>query len=157
MGGRYEYEDIGTNIRFNELAAAIAIPQLERLDEIVAKRRENAGSLSELLADTEIKVPVVPAGRGHVWHQFTVLLPTGTQRDDVRARMSENGIDVGVYYPRLLTDYEVMAKHPLIASEATPVAADAAARCLSLPVHHRLSEDQLVRIAEVLASAVRAA
>ena len=154
MGGRYEYEQIGTNIRFNELAAAVAIPQLEALEEIVALRNDHAGRLSELLSESEIVVPSVPAGSKHVWHQYTILLPDGVDRDRVVRTMDAAGIDVGVYYPRLLTDYEVMARHPDVTSEETPVAADAARRCLSLPVHHRLGDDDLRRIADALLAAI---
>jgi len=154
MRGRYEYEQIGTNIRFNELAAAVAIPQLESLDEIVALRNEHAGRLSELLEGSGIILPSVPQARRHVWHQYTVLLPEEVERDSIGKAMDDAGIDVGVYYPRLLTDYEVMARHPRVTSDETPVAADAARRCLSLPVHHRLDDGDIQRIAHALTAAI---
>ena len=67
MRGRYDYAIIGQNWRMTDVAAAIAIPQMEHLDEINAARRANAATLNALLAGNAwIATPVVPAGRGHV-------------------------------------------------------------------------------------------
>ena len=49
MRTRYDYAMIGQNWRMTDVAAAIAIPQMERLDEIVRARRANAAALTSLL------------------------------------------------------------------------------------------------------------
>src|SRR5580704_5929227 len=78
MRGRYDYAMIGQNWRMTDVAAAIAIPQMERLETINTARRGNAATLSALLATTSaVTTPSVPAGRSHVWHQYTVLLDPG--------------------------------------------------------------------------------
>jgi len=141
-----------------DVAAAIAIPQMERLDAINASRRANAGVLSSLLAgNPSVTTPCVPAGRGHVWHQYTVLLSPGIDRDRVVALMSSCGVDAGVYYPALVWDHDAYRHHPNVHRDDTPVARDVASRCLSLPVHPGLSAHDLDRVAEALSAAIRAA
>lgn len=158
MRGRYDYAMIGQNWRMTDVAAAIAIPQMERLDAINAARRVRAAELTSLLADIpEVTTPRVPAGRGHVWHQYTVLLENGIDRERVVAFMSSHGVDAGVYYPGLVWDHDAYRQHPNVHRDDTPVARDVASRCLSLPVHPGLSPLDVERVAEALTDAVRAA
>ena len=155
MRSRYEFVDIGTNGRLTEVAAAIAIPQLERLETAAARRAANAAALSESLAgDRRITTPAVPAGRTHAWHQYTVLLAPGVDRDGVVRDMADAGVETGVYYPRPVWDHPPYLGHPRVKQAATPRAVDAAARCLSLPVHPRLSGEDLERVASGLLEAV---
>jgi perosamine synthetase len=158
MRGRYDYSIIGQNWRMTDVAAAIAIPQMERLDAINASRRANASVLTSLLAgNPSVTTPCVPAGRGHVWHQYTVLLSPGIDRDRVVAFMSSCGVDAGVYYPALVWDHDAYRRHPNVHRDDTPVARDVVSRCLSLPVHPGLSAHDLDRVAEALSAAIRAA
>jgi perosamine synthetase len=101
MDRRYEYGVVGRNWRMTDLHAAVAIPQLERLDDILNRRRTNASYLTELLNGTGVELPFEPAGRSSAWHQYTVLLPEGTDRPSVVRAMEDRGIHPGVYYPTL--------------------------------------------------------
>ena len=158
MRSRYDYAMIGQNWRMTDVAAAIAIPQMGRLASIIAARRRNAATLTALLAgNPAVTAPQTPAGRGHVWHQYTVLLDAGIDRDRVVAFMSSHGVDAGVYYPRLVWDYAAYREHPNVRHDDTPVARDHASRCVSLPVHPRLSGSDLERVASTLDEAIRAA
>ena len=139
-----------------EVAAAIAIPQFDRLTAINAARRANATRLSALLGEDErIVLPRVPAGRTHVWHQYTVLLPEPVDRDAVIAALGSEGIECAAYYPRLVWDYSAYREHPRVRRDETPVAARAARFCLSLPVHQGLANGDIECIAEALLRAVR--
>jgi perosamine synthetase len=141
-----------------DVAAAIAIPQIEHLGSINASRRANAAVLTSLLAgNPALETPGVPVGRTHVWHQYTVLLAEGIDRDRVVAFMSSCGIDAGVYYPSLVWDHDAYRHHPNVYRDDTPVARDVASRCLSLPVHPGLSAQDLERVAETLTAAIREA
>lgn len=158
MRARYEYVAIGHNWRMTDLAAAVAIPQMERLDEIIAGRNRNAARLTELIGDAHgITTPAVPAGRTHVWHQYTVLLPAGCDREAVVDGMKRRGIGTGAYYPGLVWDHAPYRDHPGVVRGETPRAADAAARCLSLPVRPELGDPELERIARALLESVAAA
>jgi dTDP-4-amino-4,6-dideoxygalactose transaminase len=157
MRSRYDYAMIGQNWRMTDVAAAIAIPQMERLDEIIRARRHNAAMLTSLLeAKPAVTTPSVPAGRGHVWHQYTILLEPGMDRDRVAASMSSAGVDTGVYYPGLVWEHSAYRDHPNVHRDDTPIARDYTSRCLSLPVHPGLSTSDVERVADRLDRALRA-
>lgn len=157
MVERYRYETVGRNLRMTDLQAALGIPQLERLDATNERRRANAAVLTKLLDGVDgLTLPEVPAGRSHVWHQYTVLLPPGADRNAVAERMRADGIDSGVYYPRLVWDYPVYREHPGIVQDDTPRARLAAEGCLSLPVHPGLGSMELEQVAEALIRALQA-
>jgi dTDP-4-amino-4,6-dideoxygalactose transaminase len=155
MVERYRYEMVGRNLRMTDLQAAVAIPQLERLEETNEVRAANAEELTKLLDGVSgLELPAVPPGRRHVWHQYTVLLPESTDRDAVQERMRASGVESGVYYPRLAWDYPVYRQHPGVVPDETPVARSVTERCLSLPVHPGLSDGDLTRVAAALLEAL---
>jgi perosamine synthetase len=155
MVERYRYEMVGRNLRMTDLQAALAIPQLERLEETNEARRQNAGLLTKLLeGSSALELPAVPSGRRHVWHQYTVLLPEDADRSAVQQRMGDAGVESGVYYPRLVWDYPVYRRHPGVVPDETPRARTITERCLSLPVHPGLSEDDVAQVAGALADAL---
>jgi dTDP-4-amino-4,6-dideoxygalactose transaminase len=148
---------IGQNWRMTDVAAAIAIPQMERLDEIVTARGGNAAVLTSLLeSNPAVTTPLVPLGRRHVWHQYTVLLEPGSDRDRVAAAMWSDGVDTGVYYPGLVWDHDAYRTHPNVHRDDTPLAREYTSRCLSLPVHPGLTTRDLERVAESLDRALLA-
>ena len=155
MAGRYEYIRVGRNCRMTELQAAIAIPQMASLDQITAVRRDNSLRMIKNLAGLDgAVVPREPAGRTHVWHQCTVLVPDGIDRDAVVAQMQTHGVHPGVYYPQALNDIEVYRDHPRVDAGSTPRARAAAARCVSLPIHQALDSADIDRVAEVFTTSV---
>ncbi len=158
MRERYVYELPGHNYRMTDLQAAVALPQLARYDEQVRRRRANAARLVEGLRDVPgLTLPRELPGRDHVWHQFTVLLDDGLDRSLVAHRLSLRGVGSGIYYPRLVHDYACYRDRPDVVVEETPVAADVARRCLSLPVHAKLSAAEVDRVVEAVRESVRSA
>ncbi len=149
MRERYRYEVIGTNLRLTDLAAAVAVGQVRRLGTLTAARRANAARLRSGLAGLAgLRLPEEPAGRDHVYHQFTVRVvrSEGRDRDRLGAALARRGIATGVYYPRVVFDYECYAGHPGVVREEVPQARAAAAEVLSLPVHPALEPGDLDRI-----------
>jgi perosamine synthetase len=149
MRVRYQYEVAGHNWRLTDLQAAVALPQLARLGETTARRSANAVRLNAGLAGVPgLVTPVIPAGRDHVWHQYTVRLSGGEVTREVLAKELElAGIGSGFYYPRLMHDYDCFrADARIIASDPTPRAESFAAQVISLPVHQNLSGDDVDRI-----------
>lgn len=156
MRRRYEHVMIGENLRMTEVAAAIAIPQMERLDAITSSRRRNAELLTELLSGEErLTLPCTPPSHRHAWHQYTVLLAADVNRDAVVAHMNDAGIECGVYYPRLVWDHGVYRRNTSVVTAPAPVAEAAARRCVSLPVHPGLDGADVERIATELCAAIR--
>ncbi|GAA4905606.1 dTDP-4-amino-4,6-dideoxygalactose transaminase [Stackebrandtia albiflava] len=157
MRERYEYLVPGHNWRLTDLQAAIALPQLAAYPQTLKRRRANADLLTEGLAGLPLTTPRRMPDREHVWHQYTVLVEPDSplRRDALAAALAEAGIGTGVYYPRLVHDYDCYRGHPRVIRTGTPVAADVAARCLSLPVHQHLTDDDLDRIVAGVRTALR--
>ena len=75
MRARYQYEMVGQNYRMTDLQASLALPQMATYMQQVEARRRNAEALRVGLKDVEgLILPSELSGRGHVWHQFTLLL-----------------------------------------------------------------------------------
>lgn len=143
MRQRYQYEMAGHNYRMTDLHAAVGIPQLAKLGELTEARRRNADELSKGLADLPgLLVPAELPDRGHVWHQYTVLVTEDAPltRDELAAALTERGIGNGIYYPKVAFDYDCYAEHPGVIAADVPVARKVATQALSLPVHPKLSE-----------------
>jgi len=155
MRARYQYELAGHNYRMTDLHAALALPQLDRLQDNTARRRHNAEVLSAGLRDLPgVIVPATPMTREHAWHQYTLRITDEARRsrDEVWAALQTRGIGCGVYYPRLVHDYDCYRGHPAVSPDPTPVAAGMVQQVLSLPVHPALDPDDVTRIvAEVRA------
>lgn len=81
------------NQRLTELAAAIGIAQLARLDAIVARRRALADRYRARLAELETQRP--PAGVETNWQTFGVILDEGRDRDAIVLRLRDAGVEAG--------------------------------------------------------------
>lgn len=148
MRVRYHHESLGTNDKPTDLAAAIGLAQLTRLEERTEQRRRNAARLSEGLRG--YLVPTVPEGREHVWHQYTVRFPG--QRQQVIDGLTERGVGTLVYYPvPVHRQAYLQAFMPGAADLDLPVTNQLADEVLSIPVRPNLSADEL----ETVIAAVR--
>jgi dTDP-4-amino-4,6-dideoxygalactose transaminase len=153
MRERYVYEEAGHNYRLTDLQAALVIPQLETYAGIVETRQRNASILSEGLSDLPgVVVPPQFENRGHVWHQYTIRVTdeAAVDRDMFIAKLLAAGIGAGVYYPKLIRDYETYRDNPRVIASATPTAARIATQVVSLPVHQSLTEDELAQIIDAV-------
>ncbi len=147
------HETIGYNYRLNNLAAAVGLCQLERLEAFNNARRANAAFYRDLLTGVKgLVLPVEWPGFKHVYHQFTVLAP---DRDLLSAELRKRGVDSKPFYPRIVPQEPAYLALGY-GREKLPVALDAAARCLSLPVHPGIGAKEVRFIArqirEILAS-----
>ncbi len=149
MRDRYDYALPGYNYRLTDLQAAIATVQLGRLPELTLQRVHNAARLSAGLVGLHgLVLPTVPAGRLHVWHQYTVQVTVDARmgRDQLAKFLHAAQIDSRSYYPRLVHDYPCYQDHPQVIADDTPRAKRAAEEVLSLPVHPALGDDEIDRI-----------
>ena len=92
---KYHHDVLGYNFRMTDIAAAIGLEQLKKIDSFNAKRIENAKCLNEGLKDIEaIETPVLKDGCKHVYHQYTIKIKDG-KRDELSDYLIENGIGNG--------------------------------------------------------------
>ena len=153
MRERYKYEVVGHNYRLTDIHAAIAVPQIAKMNQIAATRSKNASLLSTGLSSlSAVRVPQQLPGRGHVWHQYTIVLTESAPitRDEFIAKMSEGGIGCGAYYPKLAFDYDCFRDDDRVIVDDVPVATRIASSCVSLPVHQHLTVDQINTIIETV-------
>jgi len=154
MRERYKYEVIGHNYRLTDIHAAIAVPQVARMHQIAETRQKNAAVLSAGLSKVKgVGVPTQLDGRGHVWHQYTIVLNESApiNRDEFIAKMTEKGIGCGAYYPKLAFDYDCFKNDSRVIPDPVPVAARIAENCVSLPVHQYLTDDNLKSVIDTVA------
>ncbi len=148
MRVRYHHESLGTNLKPTDLAAALGLAQLARLDERTEQRRRHAARLTEGLRG--YLTPQVPEGREHVWHQYTMRFPG--ERARVIDGLTERGIGTLIYYPvPIHRQAYLQALVPGAADLDLPVTDRLADEVLSVPVRPNLSPDEL----EAVIAAIR--
>lgn len=158
MRRRYEYEVAGHNYRMTDLQAAVGIPQMERLETVTAARRANAAALDRGLEGVAgVTAPFRQPRRGHVFHQYTVRVGPGSarDRDALATALTEAGVGCGVYYPRVVFDYDCYRESPQVRASGVPNAELAAREVLSLPVHPLVTDSDIDRICTTVAHLTR--
>ncbi|WP_297979600.1 DegT/DnrJ/EryC1/StrS family aminotransferase [uncultured Methanobrevibacter sp.] len=148
---KYHHEVLGYNFRMTDIGAAIGLEQLKKIDSFNDKRIENAKYLNEKLADVElIETPVVKDGYKHVYHQYTIKVKNG-KRDELSEFLLENGIGNGIYYPIPL--YNQVLYTEMGYDQSLPVTDEIVEEVLSLPIHAKLTKEDLDLIVEVIKKA----
>ncbi|MEO5843160.1 MAG: DegT/DnrJ/EryC1/StrS family aminotransferase [Acidimicrobiales bacterium] len=154
MRGRYDYAMVGHNWRMTDVAAAIGLPQLDRLSDTNAARQRNAATLTEGLAGNDwIVTPSTATGHTHVFHQYTVRIDAsagGCDRSALCERLTKNSVGFGVYYPKTILDYPCYADHPRVVAAPPVQARRAASSVLSLPVHPALDGSDIERVIDAV-------
>jgi dTDP-4-amino-4,6-dideoxygalactose transaminase len=155
--GWLAHDRLGFNYRLSDVAAAIGVGQLERLDELLAARARLAQAYRERLDGIEgLDLPCPDRGderRG--WFVYVVQLPEDADRELVIAALGADGVEAKAYLPciHLFPFYRERFGY----SEGRfPVAERAAARSLALPFFPALDEERLERVCASLRKALRA-
>ncbi len=148
MSASYEYEHLGYNYRMSDLHAAIAVEQLKKADRYATQRNQNAALYNQgLRAIPGLLLPSLKPDRTHVYHQYTVRVTTDfpLTRDQLMQSLREKGIGAGIYYPKPLHLYPHTRQLGYKVGDF-PNAERAAAEVLSLPVHPKVSSDDIVLV-----------
>jgi perosamine synthetase len=138
--GPFEIRAPGLNYRLSDILCAVGIPQVRRLDELLAARRRVAEAYEQLLAGV-VATPSADAGDTHGWQAYVVRLD---RRDEALAALRAERIEaqIGTYALHLLGAYRDQGEFP--------GARDAYERALALPFHSRLTDGDLDRVAEIV-------
>jgi len=149
-----DHDRLGFNYRLSDVACAIGLAQLDRLDDLLADRAAAAVLYREALADVEglelpCEDPPPPARERRGWFVFVVQLPRGSDRDATVRALRELGVQSKPYLPaiHLMTYYRETFGHR---EGEFPVCEDVAARSLALPFFAGLGEGQVERVASAL-------
>lgn len=144
--GEYVYSVIGYNFRMTDVAAAMGLPQLRRLDRLNEARRRNARTLTTAFRGLPWLIPPPePEGFAHVYTAYTVRT---RERDGLMAHLAREGVGHKIFYPMLIP--HTPAYRRLGFDGSFPSAEALTREVLSLPVHPALSDEDLQRIIEVV-------
>ncbi len=149
--GWLDHDRLGFNYRLSDIACALGLAQLERLDGALADRARVAGAYREALAGIEgLELPCPDSGgekRG--WFVWVVQLPREVERDAAIRALTERGIQSKPYLPaiHLLSFYRERLGHR---EGEFPVCENAAARSVALPFFPEMNEGQVARVAETV-------
>ena len=146
---RYWHDEIGFNYRMTNICAAIGLAQVERLSEILDRKRAIARFYRMALANSGLSFQDRPEHVKSSEWLVSALVPSGVDRDQVMQHMAAAGVDTRpVFY---------CAHHmPMYADgRSLPVAEDISRRGISLPSYPGLTDDELLRVADALKAAIR--
>lgn len=147
---RYWHEMLGFNYRMTNIAAAIGLAQIERLDAVLARKRAIGADYRRLLSELPVTFQVRGEAVASSDWLVSLLLPEGTDRERLMAGMADLGIETRpVFYCAHTMPMYAKGEH-------FPVAENIAARGISLPSYPQLSTDDLTRVTQALAAGLRA-
>jgi dTDP-4-amino-4,6-dideoxygalactose transaminase len=135
----------GLNYRLSDIECAVGIPQLRRLEELLARREQVAAGYAERLAGLPVLLPGADEGDRHGWQAYVIQVD---RRDEVLAALRAQGIEaqIGTYALHRLAAYADQGPFP---------GADRVfERALALPFHSRLTGSDLDRVVEALTRVV---
>ncbi|MGI9183803.1 MAG: DegT/DnrJ/EryC1/StrS family aminotransferase [Solirubrobacteraceae bacterium] len=153
--GWLDHDRLGFNYRLPDIACALGLAQLQRLDEMLGARAQVAARYRAALAGLEgLELPCPDSGgnrRG--WFVFVVQLPPGVDRDDTVRALAGHGVQSKPYLPaiHLMSFYRERFGHR---PGEFPVCEDVAARSIALPFFPQLTEGQIERVVSALRGAL---
>ena len=146
---RYWHDELGFNYRMTNIAAAIGVAQIERLDEIRARKQQIAAYYRDSLTDCGASFQRLPADLDSSEWLMSLLVPRGIDRDQVMADMREMGVDSR---PVFYCAHEM----PMYATgQSLPVSTDIASRGISLPSYPDLTDGEVEQVVAALKSSIK--
>ncbi len=141
---RYLHTSLGWNFRMTNIAAAIGLVQLHKLDRANEIRRNNAKYYDEMLYDYVI-TPYVDERAKHIYHQYTIRVHN---REKLIELFKKEGIGFGIYYPRGNHEQPIMQELGYTAK--LPVTEKLCKEVISIPVHPLITEEDREKIVETI-------
>jgi perosamine synthetase len=154
--GWLDHDRLGFNYRLSDVACALGLAQLERLDELLAARTRLAAAYSERLSGIEgLELPCADAdGDRRSWFVYVVQLPEAVDRDMTIERMRAAGVDSKPYLPaiHLMSFYRERFGHR---EGEFPVCEEISRRSLALPFFPELTEGEVERVTDTLVGIIK--
>ena len=149
---KYHNEEIGFNMRLDEVQAGFLSVKLKHLNEWTKQRKEIAKQYNEALKNVgDLVLPSVHANATHVYHLYVIKTKN---RDGLQKHLSENGIGTLIHYPippHLQKAYQSLG----LKKGSFPIAEELADNCLSLPIWPGMTLDQVNTVAENIKKAFK--
>ncbi|MBN1569588.1 MAG: DegT/DnrJ/EryC1/StrS family aminotransferase [Acidobacteria bacterium] len=149
---RFYHTELGYNYRLTNLQAALGLAQLERFDEIIAKKRWIGQAYTECLKNIEVlQLPVEEPWARQVYWMYGLVLDESTNMDAVEfaKRLLALGVQTRPFFLGM-HEQPVFLEQGLFRGEQYPVAERVARQGLYLPTGLALTEMQLEQCCEVV-------
>lgn len=148
------YEVVAAGFKYNltDIAAAIGIEQLKKIDRFLEQRQRLAARYDDALAGLPLILPPRPEGDStHAWHLYVVRLreDAALRRDELIVRLSELGIGTSVHFIPLHRQ-PYWRDNCVSAPERFPVAEAAFGAMLTLPLYTRMTDAGQERVIHAL-------
>jgi dTDP-4-amino-4,6-dideoxygalactose transaminase len=156
MEPKYYHHVVGANFRMDALQAAVLRVKAPHLAAWTEARRRNADRYRTLFRQAGLEgvltLPVEPPDRFHIYNQFVIRTP---ERDALKRHLDAEGIGNEIYYPvpfHLQPCFEYLGYR----RGQFPVAEQAAAESLAIPIYGELTGEQQERVVDAIGQFVRA-
>lgn len=148
-GKRYWHEQIGFNYRLTNIQAAIGVAQMERIEQILEKKKGISHLYKTILSNVPgiFKLPPIDPSARHSYWLYTVLLDQDIDRDLVIKRLLDLGIECRpVFFPlHSMPPYNKLKRSgPLVTSDTTSMSG------ISLPTSISLTHEEIYYIGDCL-------
>jgi perosamine synthetase len=141
--GKYNHVCIGYNYRMTNIAAAIGLAQMKRLDAINKRRREIAGMYNDGIEIPPSRKPEIIDD--HVFHQYVIK---SDKRDDLSLHLSNHGIETAIHYPKPIPRQPVYRK--IYKDKKYPMSEQLSDTVLSIPCHPGLTDEDVATVIEAI-------
>ena len=140
---RFWHTEDGFNFRLTNLQAALGLGQVERIDELVARKREIGARYTTGFAGLPLQLPVEREWAENVYWMYGVVVDeaTGMTAADVAGRLAERGVQTRPFFIGM-HEQPVFRERGLFTGERHPVAERLARQGLYLPSGLALTDDQ---------------
>lgn len=147
------FVEAGSNLRLSELAAALGVAQMERLDAILARRRALASAYQEALP--ALVFQSIADGASSNWQTMGALLPAGAtaqDRDAFLERVRSHGVEAGKlsYALHRLDSLRDSAEEARSRGEDFAVSSSIVDRGFALPLHLALTDADQARVVDAV-------
>lgn len=156
--GVYDVTMLGFNYRMNEIQAALGIEQLKRMDNFLAKRRENYEMLRIGLEQIE-EISLLKSTSGDYRSSYycqSVMLreDLASKRHEIVDFIKKRGVGTSVYYPRPVPHLTYYQSRYGYSDKSFPVAAAISRRSIALPVGPHLEPEDMNYVVQVIKEAL---
>ena len=135
---------LGLTGRLDTMQAAVLIEKLKIFEDEIAARNRVAERYARSLGNV-VTVPRLASGCTSIWAQYTIRLPSGTDRTQFATSLNAQGIPTAIYYPKSMHQQTAYRLFP-VAEGGLPVSERLSSDVISLPMHAYLDEPTQDRI-----------
>lgn len=140
-----EFHYLGYNYKLSDIAAAIGLVQLQKLESLIRKRTKLAGYYNKQLGKTSfIELPYVMPNSRHIYQSYVPLLHKRINRNKLVNLLKQGGIQANI------GTYAAHAQPLYKSKDKCPNSLHLFEHSIALPIFYELTEEQIDYIVEKL-------